>query len=382
MPTPRPPIEDTRPGRFRPTHCPRRDCPAHTLTSGFRWRFRGSYRVKHSPNRRIPIIECLHCRRTSSRNAYSCTYYLKRPQLLPAVADGLVAGSAHRQIARSLRCAPSTVTRLAARLGRHAMLYQARALARHGPPDEPVVFDHFISFVYSQRERLAIGSPIGVDSWFDYGPDVTTYRGATKRAAHKRPVQAPETKHEPAGLERSLRATLDRLTHDSRELELITDEHPAYRRAVATARDSKRIRHTSHRNPPRSTRDERRRARTRDRALFAVDMVHKLTRHSMAHHRRETIAFARRSNAAAERAMIFTVWRNFIKRRSEREPDHRSPAMMLKLATERLTWDDVLERRLFPGRIPLSERWTAIYRRELTTPAVGRNLRHELIHAY
>jgi hypothetical protein len=72
---------------------------------------------------------------------------LKRPEILLPVAAGLVAGSAHRQLARSLGCAPSTVTRLSARLGRHALLLQALALEdRAGRLDESIAADHFETF--------------------------------------------------------------------------------------------------------------------------------------------------------------------------------------------------------------------------------------------
>jgi hypothetical protein len=77
----------------------------------------------------------------------------------------------------------------------------------------------------------------------------------------------------------------------------------------------------------------------RDRALYPVDQLHALIRHSQAHHRRETIAFGRRVNA-------------------------------------------VLERRLFPHRVGLPGSWEKIYRRDLVTPSVGRNHRHRLIQAY
>ena len=45
---------------------------------------------------------------------------MKRPELLLPTAQLLVSGCAHRQIARSLGCAASTITRLSRRLGNHA----------------------------------------------------------------------------------------------------------------------------------------------------------------------------------------------------------------------------------------------------------------------
>ncbi|MCZ6650802.1 MAG: hypothetical protein O7D35_09040, partial [Acidobacteria bacterium] len=63
----------------------------------------------------MPRFRCRRCGGTFSRRAFSLTYYLKRPELLPRIAAGLQAASAHRQLARTLGCAPSTVTRLSAR---------------------------------------------------------------------------------------------------------------------------------------------------------------------------------------------------------------------------------------------------------------------------
>lgn len=96
------PIEGARPDRFRPPHCPWRDCPKHQHPTGFRYTREGSYRRTCDPHRKVPRFRCATCGRTFSRQSFACTYYLKRPELLVAVAAGLVAGSAHRQIARSL----------------------------------------------------------------------------------------------------------------------------------------------------------------------------------------------------------------------------------------------------------------------------------------
>ena len=114
---------------------------------------------------------------------------MKRPELLAPIAAQLVAGSAHRQIARNLGCAPSTVTRLAARLGRHALLLQALALEHLQEIEEPVVFDHFETFVRSQVERVGIGTAVGKRSWFVYGIDGARYLRVGGRSARKRAIE-------------------------------------------------------------------------------------------------------------------------------------------------------------------------------------------------
>jgi hypothetical protein len=166
-------------------------------------------------------------------------------------------------------------------------------------------------------------------------------------------------------------------------LTLVSDDHPGYRRAVACHPLRHRITHRAFANPKRGPKGERRSAAAvhRDRALYPVDQLHALIRHSQAHHRRETIAFGRRLNALLERAFLLAVWRNFVKRRSERRPRAPTPAMVLGLAKRPRTWRQVLSRRLFPRRVRMPAGWERIYRRDLVTPSVGRNQRHRLVHA-
>jgi transposase-like protein len=168
MVLPRRQVEGIRPDRFVPTHCPWKECSAHRRLRGFRCRRHGSYRRPAAPRVRIPRFRCGSCGKTFSRQSFATSYYLERPEFLVPVAAGLVAGSAHRQIARSLECAASTVTRLAARLGRHSLLLQALALEHLDGLDEPVVLDHFETFVFSQDDRLGIATPVGQESWFVY----------------------------------------------------------------------------------------------------------------------------------------------------------------------------------------------------------------------
>ncbi|HET6278027.1 MAG TPA: hypothetical protein VFG08_04510, partial [Candidatus Polarisedimenticolia bacterium] len=136
--------------QFRPPFCPWSGCREHLRSSpGYRCDRHGIYATRRRP--RVPRFRCRACRRSFSRQSFATSYYLKRPELLVPAAAALVAGSAHRQIARSLGCAPSTITRLSARLGRHALLLQALALHHlTGRVVEPVAVDHFETFEFSQ----------------------------------------------------------------------------------------------------------------------------------------------------------------------------------------------------------------------------------------
>ena len=96
--------------------------------------------------------------------------------------------------------------------------------------------------------------------------------------------------------------------------------------------------------------------------MFPVDQLHALWRHSCAHNRRETIAFGRRINAMLERAHLMAVWRNFVKKITERQPDPTTAAMSLGLTERRWSWARVLARRLFPARVAVPPGWMTVYR--------------------
>jgi len=322
------------------------------------------------------------CRRTFSQQTFAFSYYQKRPELAVPVAAGLLAGSAHRQIARSLGCAPSTVTRLAPRLGRHALLLQARGLDHLDEITEPVVYDDFETFFCSQDLPCGIATPVGQDSWFVYGLEQATHRRTGRpRAAHKIRRHA-DPRPTPGAYRRALQRVLDLLTpkqHGSRKLVLVTDDKPDYRSALRQHPAGHRVAHLVFANPKQRGSTE---ALRRNRAMFAADLLHSLIRHSLAHHRRKTIAFARRLNALLERGFLMAVWRNWIKGRSERKPDPTTPAMVLGLAREPWSWSRVLSRRLFAWRQPVPESWRTVYRRELITPEIGPNTLHALKNAF
>ena len=190
------------------------------------------------------------------------------------------------------------------------------------------------------EDRLGIATPVGQKSWFSYGLDPAPHRGGGRRSSKKRALRRPLPEKEPGSVVRSTRRVFELLQRLSDgTVEVVSDDHPAYTHAERTAGLRGSIRRRIYANPPREPGSDKAVARERDRQMFPVDLLHRLWRHTQAHHRRETIAFGRRSNAVMERGFLYIVWRNFVKRVSERT-------------------------------------------REPITPAVGRNLAHNLVQAF
>jgi hypothetical protein len=116
--------------------------------------------------------------------------------------------------------------------------------------------------------------------------------------------------------------------------------------------------------------------------MFPVDSLHGLLRHSLAAHRRETISFGRRLNALAERLFLAIIWRNFVKKCSERRTDPTTPAMKVGLTDRPWPWSRVLARRIFPQRRPVGGVWGELYRRDWITPSLPANTHHRAVFAY
>jgi len=384
-------IEKIPPDRFKPKFCPKRNCPCHAKNGPpFRWVSKGSFKRK-CDRRTIPKFRCKICGRYFSQQSFANTYYMKKPKLLPAISAGLVAGCAARQIARSHDCSHTTVVRLNNRLGRHAMLVMSQAIENLDAIREPVVFDHFETFQYCQEMQLGIGTPVGSGSWFIYDLDPVPHRRGGKMTAARKAKLREQIKRWggiPVGsYGKSVISMIKRLlckVPSDAGLDLISDAQPTYRPAVAAACLGRKFTHQVYPNPVRGGKNapRSRQAVVRNAAMFPVDQLHRLLRHSDASHKRETIAFGRRANAILLRCFLFIVWRNFVKDRSERKPTGTTPAMKLGLAKELWNWSTVLSQRLFPGRLKVPRRWMKLYRQEMKTPAVGLNQVHALRNAF
>lgn len=377
-------VELVRRGSFAPAFCPWPECPEHQRRKGrMRCSPHGSYR-RRCDGRVVPRFRCGACGRTFSQQSFAFSYYLKRPELSRPIAQGLVAGSAHRQIARSLGCHHSTVTRRSRRLGRHALLLHRLAL-RGLQVCEPVIVDDFDSFAGSQYFPCTLPTATGSNSWFLYG-----FAFARER---RRGRMSPLQKRRRARLERlhglpprgavtlAFRSLIGSLPPARGRLQLVADDDPAIHRAVGPL---PHVTLTAYPNPARGPKGSPRtpEALERDAAMFPNDQLHRFLRHSEAAHRRETIAFGRSYNGLVERLALFVVWRNLVQARSERHPRDGTTGMYLGLTGRPWTWPQVLAERLHPQRVNAGQEVMGFYRRELVIPSLPNERRHALSRAF
>jgi transposase-like protein len=355
-----------------PPFCPNPRCLFHQDPQGWRWKKMGFFSRKAVPHR-IQRYRCSHCRRSFSSQTFSPTYWLRRPELLALLLGRLVACSGYRQMARDLAVSPTTVLGQTARLGRHCLLLHERLRPRQ--VTEPLAVDGFESFEFSQYTPVHFHLAVGATSHFVYGfTDSELRRKGRMRDAQKERRAALEAafgRPDPRSIEREMAELLGVVVgRGHRPVDVRSDEHPAYPRALRRL-SGRAFAHevTSSRVP-----------RTAANPLFPVNLADLLIRHSSANHKRETIAFSKRRQSAAERLWIWVVWRNAMKSFSERRQD-ATPAQRLGVLAHKLTAADVLRERLFPSRIALPVRWADYYWRRIPTRRIAKPARHRAVYA-
>lgn len=356
-----------------PPFCPNGRCPSHAApTLPWGWVRAGFFRRLVAPHR-VQRYRCDHCGRYFSDQTFLATYWLKRPGLLEPIAQQLVQCAAFRQIARQYKASPQTVALHCARLGRQAQLFHER-LRPKGQITEPLVLDSFQSFEYSQYHPTLYHVLVGKDSHFFHGfTDSELRRSGSMRPEQKRrrkELEATFGRPDPRSVQREVAHLLRIVAPQPQTLELHTDEHPDYPRAVKDLPQLVVLHFTVSSRAARTTRNP----------LFSINLLDLIVRHSGANHKRETIAFSKRRQSGAERMWVLLVWRNYVKWFSERKHEG-TPAMRAGVCTHAWSWRAILKERLFPWRIPLPERWADYYWRRIPTRRIPNGRAHRLGYA-
>ena len=364
---------DTLRAGWCPPHCPNPNCRYH---NGVRttWRFkRKGFFSRRSRPHRVQRYACLHCGRTFSSQTFSTTYWQKRPQLMLESFWLVVGCMANRQMARALKCAPSTMAHHITRLARHCLLFQAEELAKTRASGE-VVIDGFESFEWSQyfpfHHNVAVEADTGYFLFHTDSPLRRKGRMTERQRERRCQLEDRYGRPDPKAVRNGIAELLQTVTRDLGEVVIRSDDHRSYPPAMRGL--GCRVAHQVTSSKVRRDRGNR---------LVEINLLDLMIRHSTAAHRRETIAWAKRRQASAEKLTIFQVWRNYVKRRWEKGPPVSS-AMLKGLAHRLLEPKELLLHRYFRTRMDLPARWSLYYDRRVSTPAMGVNRFHNLTYAY
>jgi transposase-like protein len=358
---------------FVPPWCPNERCPFHgDRAEPWHW-VRAGFYLRQTKPQRIQRFRCEHCGRYFSRQTFRPSYWLRRPELLAETFHALTHCTGYRQLARKHGCSPQTIMRQADRLGRHCQLFHERFRPK-AEIGESLGLDGLRSFEYSQYHPSEYQLVIGRESHYTYGfthselrrSGTMTTRQRRRRAELERGLGRPD----PRSVEREVARVLGIVAAGCKRIELHTDEHAAYARALRRLPGLEVEHHTISSRAARTTRN----------ALFAINLFDGLVRHSCANHKRETIAFSKRSSSGIARMWVMLAWRNYAKWFSERRRAG-TPAMRAGVCERRLSVREILAWRRFPGRIELPEPWADHYWGRVLARQYPRDRPHRLKYA-
>jgi len=357
-----------------PPFCPNPHCPHHR-NCGDPWPYKkiGYFQRQLRP-RRIQRFTCKTCKRSFSTQTFSTSYWQKQPTLDARIIMRTVGCMANRQIARDLKVSPETVNRHLARLGRHCLLFHQQAM-QNAPAPGAVVIDGFESFELSQyfpiHHHLAVEKDTDFFIYFTDSELRRKGRMTESQRQRRRDLERRLGRPDPQAIEKDMRELLAVVFQGVDQAVVHSDDHPAYRRSLRKlgVRIEQRV------TPGTAHRDQH-------NALWSVNLLDLLIRHSSANHKRETIAWSKRRQASAERLAILLVWRNYMKCRREKARGSPTPAMARGMREQPVSITELLGERLFRTRSGLPPRWDQYYDRSVWTRALGRQRRHELKLAY
>ena len=313
---------------WTPPFCPNADCKYHCGGETWEWIHFGTFARKHCLPTEIQRYRCLHCGRTFSTQTFQTSYWLHKPNYFPQIFLRIQACSALRQIAFEYKISPSTLQRHISRLGRHCLLYQQQ---QQPPIKEPLVLDGLESFEYSQFHPFHFNVLVGKNSHFFYQFTEAPLRrkGRMTPAQKKKRTRIEESlgRPDPKAIEKNVAELLRLATKGKGEIELYSDDHPAYPRAFKSLPELKIKHHVTSSKVP----------RTPQNPLFAANLLDLLVRHGGSNHKRETIAFSKKRQGAIDRQAAMQVWRNFMRPFSVKRRD-RTPAQRAGVRDTELNW--------------------------------------------
>jgi len=354
---------------WAPPHCPNPKCKFHhDFPEDWPFKRMGFYLRKVEP-KCIRRFLCKACGVSFSSQTFSTTYWQKRPDIMPKLFDLTCGSMGNRQIANALKVAPSTIDRQLNRLGRHCALYFEEATRDLKPPDE-IIIDGFESFELSQdypfHFHLAVDKNTSFILGFTDSPlrrkGMMTPEQRQRREEREQVLGRPD----PRAVRKDMSELLEKVTAGAEEMFVYSDAHKSYPPAMRAV--PCRFHHVV---------TSSRKHRDQYNNLFEINLLDLKIRHGSGNHKRETIGYSKRRNAAALRLMIFKVWRNFMQPRRARRCKE-TPAMLQGLCDRMLTWEDVLARRLFIDRVELMGRMRDYYFGEVETRGLEINRRHDL----
>jgi IS1 family transposase len=349
-----------------PPYCPNEKCRWHDpeiAAREGRFHGHGSRPIARFPYK-SPRFFCTKCRRAFTISFFDLSYRDRVKDTYEEIFDLRIGAATKAYIARLLGVSRSTVEQRLIKLSRWCLLRMAKDQDEL-TIKESVAYDGLENFSFSQYDPNNINHVVGRESYYCYDLNFAPLnRKGRMSHRQKRRLKAIEEKcfrYPGNAIETSSLRVLSRVLEKSEgNLELHTDNHYAYRRALQKTSGCK-LTHVI--TSSKITRNYRNR-------LFAINHMDMLSRHHLSDFKRETIAFAKTSISMVESFLLLAAYKNYMRtcflKPNKVDPlaSQQSPAMRVGVSKKVLSFRDFFSTRITKHQLKLNEDWLLFFERK------------------
>jgi hypothetical protein len=319
---------------FVPPRCPNVDCIAHHEPPPRFFISNGSYATASEP-RPVPRFRCRLCNKTFSRQTFRHSYRDRRPECNEPLLKLLVSGVGLRKAAEMLRLDIHSVQKKKLKLGRTCGHLHAN-LCTKLPEHRTYLLDEEESYECKSIRPLTVPLLIEHETWFMVASTAGSIRrlaprGTKRRARQERDEQKyGKRPDESRACVRQVLTELARRT--SGELKLRTDEKTSYQTIAAEVLGS-RVTHLTRSG---------RAPRNKHNPLFAINSTIAISRDYCGRLRRRSWLVSKKKERLQNHLRVFIAYRNYVRRRFQRDEREETPAKLLGLLPRHLTFAETL----------------------------------------
>lgn len=323
---------------FCPPFCPNHLCTAHHNPAMGWYQCNGTYQPK-CRNEPVPRFKCRLCKRGFSRQTFRHDYRDHRPETNAPLFRLLISGVGLRQAGRNLHLSIRAIVQKLRKFAR-TLFFLHDNLSPRLPEGATFLLDEEESFETSKGLPLTMPVVVHRGTWFVVSTAVGSIRRLARRGSklrqyqdhHERQAGKRRADESRVAVRRALEALHKRLPGGT--LTMLTDEKSSYG-PLLREQFGDRVVHL--RTPGRAP-------RTTGNPLFPINTTMAMTRDNNGRLRRRSWLHSKKGECLAAQMVLFTVYRNYIRQRFNRDAPDDTPAKLLGLlpramaAEEALAW--------------------------------------------
>ena len=320
--------------QFTPPCCPNAACEKHRApTPGFCIR-RGHYWPACRPQP-VQRYLCKTCEHSFSRQTFRHDFGDQRPECNAQFWTLLVSGIGLRQLGRVLGLNIRSVQEKKRKMARTCALLHSN-LSPSLPPGRTYLLDEEETFEGASIRPLTMPVLIEKDTWFVVSTAVGKIRRLAQQGSARRVRQDLDERDAPRPDE-SRKCVAQVLAELARRvptgaIPLRTDQKASYG-VVAREVFGDRLEHETTAGT---------RIRSTHNPLFAINTTMAMTRDNLGRLRRRSWLVTKVGGQLQNHLALFTVYRNYVRRRFNRDKENETPAQILKLLPRRLRNHEVV----------------------------------------